>query len=62
MENTSLGKCCICEKENDSVRNMMTLNKKSLDEKGGWGCFWARPNVCSACYEQLEAVLVEQDS
>jgi len=38
-EDLKLGKCCICEQENESVRNLITLHKKSLDEKGGWGCF-----------------------
>ena len=39
MENQTLGKCCICEQENESVRNLITLKKKSSDTKGGWGCF-----------------------
>lgn len=39
MENTTLGKCCICERENETVRNVIMLHKKSPNEKGGWGCF-----------------------
>lgn len=39
MEDTKLGKCCCCEQENDSVSNLITLEKKTLDTKGGWGCF-----------------------
>src|SRR5215204_6029544 len=40
-ENLSLGKCCLCEVENESVRNIMTLHKKIPDDvkNGGWGCF-----------------------
>ena len=41
MENTNLGKCCICEISGKTVRNLMTLHLKTLPDetKGGWGCF-----------------------
>ena len=41
MENMNLGKCCSCEAENETVRNIITLDKKIPDGggRGGWGCF-----------------------
>ncbi len=51
MENLNLGKCCSCEKEHPSVRNAITLDKKTPEAKGGWGCF-----VCDL--EPLGAVAV----
>jgi len=60
-ENLSLGKCCICEQENKSVRNLITLHRKSLDEKGGWGCFTcglpARGAVAALCDNCLDKTM-----
>lgn len=55
----NLGKCCICEKEDDSVRNAITLDKKSpAGTVGGWGCFvcnlpseGAVSVICDDCFE-----------
>ena len=57
MENESLGKCCICETENESVRNLITLDKKIPDEslRGGWGCF-----VCGLPAHGAVAVLCDE--
>ena len=55
-DDLKLGKCCICELENDSVRNMMTLDLKTLPgEKGGWGCF-----QCGKPAEGAVAVLCDE--
>lgn len=60
MENTTLGKCCICEIEGKTVRNMITLDVKIPDteKNGGWGCFvcglpasGAVAVVCDDCIE-----------
>lgn len=58
MENLNLGKCCICETEGKIVRNVITLNKKTPEEKGGWGCVvcgleprGAVAVVCDVCIE-----------
>lgn len=58
MENLKLGKCCACEREDETVRNAITLDKKTLEEKGGWGCFVcdlpAMGAVAVACDECLD--------
>ncbi len=56
MEDYKLGKCCVCEAENESVRNIITLDKKMPDENlpGGWGCF-----VCGLDGQGAVAVLCD---
>jgi hypothetical protein len=39
---TKLGKCCCCGVENESVRNIMMMDRRIPDpvpEYGCWGCF-----------------------
>ncbi len=53
----NLGKCCSCECENDSVRNIITLDKLSSEPTlpGGWGCF-----VCHLSPMGAVAVLCDE--
>lgn len=61
----SLGKCCICEIENADVRNLITLHKKSPEEKGGWGCVVcdlpARGAVAVLCDNCLDVTMNDQN-
>lgn len=65
-EDTKLGKCCICEIENESVRNVMTLHKEIPPEEknGGWGCFVcdrpARGAVAVLCDDCLDNTMGDQ--
>ncbi len=70
MENDTakLGKCCICETENESVKNLITLHKKIPDSEknGGWGCFvcglpasGAVAVLCDDCLDKTIAKKVE---
>lgn len=54
MENLKCGKCCACEKEDETVRNFITLDKKTPVTPGGWGCF-----VCGLPPEGAIAVLCD---
>ena len=40
MNEISLGCCCICEKQDVTVRSIITLNRKLPESEpdGGWGC------------------------
>src|ERR1051325_2230438 len=35
----SLGPCCVCEKVGPSVRNVVTIGRRSPTPGRGWGCF-----------------------
>lgn len=64
-EDLSLGKCCICEAENRSVRNLITLHKRIPEgEKGGWGCFTcglpARGAVAVLCDDCLDKTMADE--
>lgn len=64
-DESSLGKCCICEAENRSVRNLITLHKKIPDgEKGGWGCFTcgspSRGAVAVLCDDCLDKTMADE--
>lgn len=61
MENFKLGKCCSCEQENDSVRNILMLDKLTSEPTlpGGWGCvvcglpaMGAVAVLCDECLEK----------
>ena len=55
MENLNLGKCCYCEQTGESVRNVITLDKKlPVKSTGGWGCF-----VCGLPPEGAVAVVCD---
>lgn len=52
------GPCCICEKDDDTVRNVIALNFRAPTPKTGWGCAkCGRPSngalviVCDQCME-----------
>lgn len=58
----NLGKCCVCETSGKAVRNIITLDKKSPETKGGWGCFvcglpssGAVAVLCDECLEKTSA-------
>jgi hypothetical protein len=39
-DDSNLGKCCICEREGPSVRNVVMLDRRSpVEGTGCWGCF-----------------------
>jgi hypothetical protein len=39
-DDLNLGKCCVCEREGPSVRNVMMLDRRSpVEGPGCWGCF-----------------------
>lgn len=56
-----LGKCCICEQEGSSVRNLLMLSQRSPEPGTGcWGCFQcdlpmegAVAVLCDPCTEKL---------
>lgn len=54
----NLGPCCSCEKEDDSVRNLLMLHFKAPIPGTGWGCFvchlpsdGALAVLCDGCIE-----------
>ncbi len=60
----NLGKCCSCECESESVRNIITLDKLSPAPTlpGGWGCFvcglpamGAVAVLCDGCLDKMVA-------
>ena len=66
MENLKLGNCCACERENETVRNAVMLDKKIPSEKGGWGCFvcglephGAVAVLCDECLDKYAAQKLE---
>jgi hypothetical protein len=64
MDNLNLGKCCCCEKENETVRNAITLDKKSPVTPGGWGCFICdlppQGAVAVVCDDCLEKIMIKE--
>lgn len=46
--------CCACEKNFDSVGNIITLEKRTLQTPGGWGCF-----ICGLPPEGAIAVICD---
>ena len=71
MIEISLGCCCICEKQDVTVRNLMTLHLRLPETEtnggwGGWGCFvcdlepkGAVAVLCDDCLERMVAKTVE---
>ncbi len=58
----NLGACCICELENESVRNILMLDKKAVVAGHGWGCFvcslasdGAVAVVCDDCFDKMNS-------
>jgi len=56
----TLGKCCVCEKEDETVRNIMMMHRRAPGPGGhGWGCCvcglppdGAIAVLCDDCLEQ----------
>lgn len=64
MESQKSIKCCICELDESSARNILMLNKKMPENetKGGWGCFTCHLPVkgaiavlCDSCADKHRA-------
>ena len=61
-ESPRLGKCCVCEREDATVRNILMLHFRSPEPGTGcWGCFQcglpmagATAVVCDACLEATQ--------
>lgn len=57
-EKIDLGSCCVCGKEDDTVRNIVFLSQKALNPEGTWGCvicgIWggAVAVLCDECAEK----------
>jgi len=56
MESISFGKCCVCEKEGKTVRNIMTMHLRAPGPPGhGWGCI-----LCGLPSDGAVAVLCDE--
>ena len=60
MEYKDLGNCCMCEKRDESCRNLITLDKKTPEERRSWGCVvcnlppsGAVAVLCDDCIDEL---------
>jgi len=53
--NIDFGACCYCEKEDETVRNIISLEKKAPVPGTGWGCF-----VCDLQTDGALAVLCDE--
>lgn len=58
-ESPGLGPCCVCGKEDETVRNLYALDKRAPVPGTGWGCFQcglpsdgAMAVVCDECHEK----------
>lgn len=58
-EEPSLGACCVCEKEDEEIRNIVMLDRRAPVPGTGWGCLvcnlpsdGAVAVVCDACIEK----------
>ncbi len=64
MTESQLGKCCVCEKEGKTVRNIMMIKKRAPGPGGhGWGCIvcglppdGATAVLCDACFDAKKEV------
>ena len=61
MNPPSLGKCCVCEKEDKTVRNIMMVHRRAPTPGTGWGCVvcglspdGAIAVFCDACFDAHE--------
>jgi hypothetical protein len=60
-DQTRLGSCCTCGEENDTVRNIMMLDKMAPIPGKGWGCYQcylpldgALAVLCDSCLEKVQ--------
>jgi predicted amidophosphoribosyltransferase len=50
-----IGPCCACGKDDDTVKNIIGLNRKGPDPGKGWGCI-----VCGLPFDGAQAPLCDQ--